>query len=68
MLTPYAYEGRPPMHVLPLPFGIALAVLPSAQARALVRPKAAQQRQSGPPVRDQIRTESRYAEFRQRFV
>ena len=55
------------MHVLPLPFGMALAVLPRREAQRLRRPRPL--RVYGiPAVREQIRTEDRYAEFRQQFV
>jgi hypothetical protein len=57
------------MHALPLPFGMALAVLPRRQMQQLARPKAARDWQAGPgpSLRDRIRTETRYAEFRQRL-
>ncbi len=57
------------MHVLPLPFGMALAVLPRRDAQRLRKPKPPIRVYSGGPnVREQIRTETRYAEFRQQLV
>jgi hypothetical protein len=57
------------MHVLPLPFGMALAVLPRRDAERLgnTEPSTPPALRS-PLVREQIRTENRYAEFRQQFV
>jgi hypothetical protein len=56
------------MHVLPLPFGLALAVLPRREARRLGNTKPRLRMQEAPMVRDQIRTETRYVEFRQQLV
>ena len=56
------------MHVLPLPFGMALAVVPRREAQRLGKPKSFVQIHETPTVRDQIRTENRYAEFRQQLV
>jgi hypothetical protein len=56
------------MHVLPLPFGMALAVLPRREAQRLGAPKPTLRIHETPTVREQIRTESRYAEFRQQLV
>ncbi len=56
------------MHVLPLPFGMALAVLPRREAQRLGTRKPSIHAQFGPSVREQIRTENRYAEFRQQLV
>jgi len=56
------------MHVLPLPFGMALAVLPRRDAQRLRKPKPPIRVYGGPTVREQIRTETRYAEFRQQLV
>ena len=57
------------MHVLPLPFGLALAVLPRREAN-LIRPK-----QDAPIVvrrnigtRDRILSDLRYADARQHIV
>ena len=56
------------MHVLPLPFGMALALLPRREAQHLHKPKAPIRIDGHPAVREQIRTENRYAEFRQQLV
>ena len=56
------------MHVLPLPFGMALAVVPRREAQRLGKPKSLARIDQCPSVRDQIRTENRYAEFRQQLV
>jgi hypothetical protein len=53
------------MHVLPLPFGLALAVLPRHQVQQLAAPKAARHRQPVPAARDLSRPETRYVAFRQ---
>ena len=57
------------MHVLPLPFGLALAVLPRREAN-LIRPK------DRPPIvvhrgtsaRDRVLSDLRYADARQHIV
>ena len=67
MLTLYTTKGEA-MHVLPLPFGMALAVLPRRQAEQLGRPKPVWRALPGLSVRDQILTDTRYAELRQRLV
>ena len=64
MLTPYSPKGEV-MHVLPLPFGLALAVLPRHQVQQLAAPKAARHRQPVPAARDLSRPETRYVAFRQ---
>jgi hypothetical protein len=56
------------MHVLPLPFGLALAVLPRREVQRLGKSKPTLLVHEAPRVRDQIRTENRYAEFRQQLV
>jgi hypothetical protein len=56
------------MHVLPLPFGMALAVLPRRDARRLRTSKPPIRFDGVTTVREQIRTENRYAEFRQQLV
>jgi hypothetical protein len=56
------------MHVLPLPFGMALAVLPRREAQRLGTSKPTLRTHQGPTVREQIRTDNRYAEFRQQLV
>ena len=57
------------MHVLPLPFGLALAVLPRREA-ALIRPK--QDRpivvRRTPGTRDRVLSDIRYADARQHIV
>jgi hypothetical protein len=47
---------------------MALAVLPRREARRLAEAKPSPQMHDVPMVRDQIRTETRYAEFRQQLV
>jgi hypothetical protein len=54
------------MHVLPLPFGLALALYRRLEAPELRRPKASWSAEPS-PAREWIRTESRFAAFRQRF-
>jgi len=56
------------MHVLPLPLGMALALLPRREAQRLSKPKSPILFDNVPMVREQIRTETRYAEFRQQLV
>ncbi len=56
------------MHVLPLPFGMALAVLPRREAQRLGNSKPTLRRREITTVREQIRTDNRYAEFRQQLV
>jgi hypothetical protein len=57
------------MHVLPLPFGLALAVLPRREAD-LIRPKAKRpivvHRATSP--RERILSDPRYLDFRQHIV
>jgi hypothetical protein len=57
------------MHVLPLPFGLALAVLPRREAN-LIRPKDTRpivvHRTAG--VRDRILSDIRYADSRQHVI
>ena len=57
------------MHVLPLPFGLALAVLPRREAQ-LIRPKQKTpilvHRGSG--ARDRVLSDLRYADSRQHIV
>jgi hypothetical protein len=65
MLTTYTTRGDV-MHVLPLPFGLALALYRRLEAPELRRPKASWSAEP-PPAREWIRTESRFAAFRQRF-
>ncbi|MFL5965788.1 MAG: hypothetical protein ACJ747_04475 [Gaiellaceae bacterium] len=57
------------MHVLPLPFGLALAVLPRRDAR-LMSPKAKAPISvyRGPSHRDRILGDIRYADVRQHVV
>jgi hypothetical protein len=66
MLTLYTMKGDA-MHVLPLPFGLALALYRRLEVPEVERPKASW---SADPssVRESIRTESRFAAVRQRFV
>jgi hypothetical protein len=53
------------MHVLPLPFGMALALLPRVEARRVAQTKAVSAGQPAPSARDFSRPETRYAAFRQ---
>jgi hypothetical protein len=57
------------MHVLPLPFGLAVAVLPRREA-SLIRPK--QDRpivvRRNPGTRDRVLSDLRYADSRQHLV
>ena len=53
------------MHVLPLPFGLALALLPRRQAEELAKPKAARRTEPGAAVRDLGNPQTRHAAFRQ---
>ena len=66
MLTLYTTKGDI-MHVLPLPFGMALALLPRLQLERIRRPSSWRV-EALESARDRIRTEDRYAEFRQRLV
>jgi hypothetical protein len=66
MLTLYISK-EDVMHVLPLPFGLGLALRRRQEACHLRRRKAVWSTEPLPP-REYIRTESRFAEFRQRFV
>ena len=56
------------MHVLPLPFGLALAVLPRRDADLIRKPKAPINVYRGPAHRDRILTNIRYADSRQHLV
>ena len=56
------------MHVLPLPFGMALAVLPRGDANQLRKSKPVLVPQRLSTARERILTESRYAEFRRRVA
>ena len=56
------------MHVLPLPFGMALALLARREVERSRRPKPVWTSDGAELARERIRTESRYAEFRQRLV
>jgi hypothetical protein len=57
------------MHVLPLPFGLALAVLPRREAD-LIRPKDKRPIavHRGPSARDRVLSDIRYADARQHIV
>ena len=57
------------MHVLPLPFGLALAVLPRREAR-LIRPKEDRPIvvRRNPGTRDRVLCDLRYADSRQHIV
>ena len=57
------------MHVLPLPFGLALAVLPRREAQ-LIRPKqkAPIVVHRGSGARDRVLSDVRYADSRQHII
>ena len=57
------------MHVLPLPFGLALAVLPRREA-SLIRPKEDRPIvvRRTPGTRDRVLSDLRYADSRQHIV
>jgi hypothetical protein len=57
------------MHVLPLPFGLAVAVLPRRDAD-LIRPKPERPIvvRRTPGVRDRVLSDIRYADSRQHIV
>ena len=54
------------MHLLPLPFGATLALLP--RGRIELGRRQSIWSDGARSLRDRLRTESRYAEFRQRFI
>ena len=57
------------MHVLPLPFGLALALLPQRDADLIrTRKRAPIVVRRGPSVRDRVLTDLRYADSRQHLV
>jgi hypothetical protein len=55
------------MHVLPLPFGLALALYRRPEVPELRRPKASWPNEPS-STRDSIQTDTRFALVRQRFV
>jgi hypothetical protein len=57
------------MHVLPLPFGLAVAVLPRREAR-MIRPKEDRPIvvRRNPGTRDRVLCDLRYADSRQHIV
>jgi hypothetical protein len=57
------------MHVLPLPFGLALAVLPRREAD-LIRPKPERPIvvRRNPSARDRVLSDIRYADSRQHVI
>ena len=56
------------MHVLPLPFGMALAVLPRRDAQRLRKPKPAIRFYSSPARREHDINEKRYVDVVQRMI
>ena len=56
------------MHVLPLPFGLALAVLPRREANRLRRERPAIHVYRGPAHRQRILSDIRYSDSRQHLV
>ena len=58
------------MHVLPLPFGFALAVLPRGEAK-LLRPEKEEEPirvYRGPSHRERVLTDPKFASFRREIV
>jgi hypothetical protein len=56
------------MHVLPLPFGLALAVLPRREAQ-LIRPEKEPIRvYRGPNHRERVLSDPKYAPYRREIV
>jgi hypothetical protein len=58
------------MHVLPLPFGLALAVLPRREAK-LLRPEKEKEPirvYRGPSHRERVLTDPKFAPFRREIV
>jgi hypothetical protein len=57
------------MHVLPLPFGLALALLPRREADLVrARKRAPIVVRRGPAVRDRVLTDLRYTDSRQHLI
>jgi hypothetical protein len=56
------------MHVLPLPFGLALAVLPRREARQLRKEPPVIRLHERPKYREQILSDIRYAASRREIV
>jgi hypothetical protein len=54
------------MHVLPLPFGLALAVLLRREAEPFRKPKAPISVYRGPAHRERLLADLRYADLRHR--
>jgi len=67
MLTLYTTKGAH-MHILPLPFGMALVLLARPEVERIRRPQPVWTSDGAELARERIRTESRYAAFRQRLV
>ena len=56
------------MHVLPLPFGMALALLPRRDADPFRKPKAPIRVSRGPSHRERMLGDINYADSRQHIV
>jgi hypothetical protein len=56
------------MHVLPLPFGLALALLPRREAAPFRKPKSPINVFRGPSHRDRILSDIRYSDSRQHVL
>jgi hypothetical protein len=56
------------MHVLPLPFGLALAVLPRRDAQLLRKDPAPIRVYRGPNHRERILSDPRYSDYRRQIV
>lgn len=73
MLTPYAYgvgtQKGVPMHVLPLPFGLALAVIPRREVRLLRNADDRAIRVArGPSLRERILADPTSAAYLRQFI
>ena len=72
MLTMYAYDVRPKgaiMHVLPLPWGLALALIPRRDAELIRRKETAPINVYRRPAhRERILADIRHADSRQHLV
>ena len=56
------------MHVLPLPFGMALALLPRREMRRLRPDPAPIRLERSPAYRERVLSDLRYADVRQHIV
>ena len=56
------------MHVLPLPFGLALAVLPRREAQLMSSDKEPIRVYRGPNHRESVLTDPKFARYRREIV